>query len=128
MYIPVNERLNCLIGGIKITPEEIAFPVQAIPQVLDLVLENQWIILGGDVLTSELKHTYDSWYYLPDANISLTANVKQSVEKCKRYISEYGKRNGEDFLYAFTISNSFVEGKWSGKQPFSNSTGDSSLS
>ena len=111
MYISVNERLKYLTGSVKITPEEIAFPIQAIPRVLDLVVENQWIFLGGDVLTPELKYTYDNWYYSPDANISLSANVKQSIEKCKRYISEYGKRNGDDFLYTFTIANSYVEGK-----------------
>ena len=111
MYIEINDRLKDLTGGIAISPKKTAFPIPAIPQVFGLVLENQWIILGGDVLTPKLKPTYDNWFYEPDKKRSLVWNAKQSIEESMRYISAYVKRNGENFWFVFTISNTYIEGK-----------------
>lgn len=118
MYIEINDRLKDLTGGIAISPKKTAFPISAIPQVFDLALENQWIILGGDVLTPEFKATYDNWFYEPDKKRSLVWNAKQSIEESMRYISAYVKRNGENFLFIFTISNTYIEGKLGEKQTF----------
>ena len=60
-----------------------------IPHVMELASQQKWIILGGDVLTEAQKHTYDNWYYEINSQHSLDCNVKDSIDKCEQYISDY---------------------------------------
>ncbi len=108
MYQSVNKLLRSIPGGIPVSGEETAFPAHLVPQVLDIALQNQWIVLGGDVLNKDLQYTYDNWYYDPDMHLSLSNNVANSIQKCNQYISKYIERNGNDFLYVLVISNSYL--------------------
>ena len=111
MYISTNSFLSNLIGGVRVSSEETAFPPQMVSQIFNMVAKNQWIILGGDVVTCDLKHTYDNWYYEPIRDLPLFENTKQSIAKSDQYISEYREKNGDKYLYIFTISSSYVDGK-----------------
>lgn len=110
MYERLHETLNEISGGVKTHWGEMVWPTRCIPEILQLAVDNQWIILGGDILDMAKNYTYDNWYYNPDAQLSLNLNVTASVEKTREYISQYCKKNGTDFWISLTISNSYVEG------------------
>lgn len=110
MYERLHETLDEISGGVKTHWGEMVWPLRSIPELLKLVMDNQWIILGGDILDTQQNYTYDNWYYNPDPQMSLIFNVTASVEKTKEYISQYCKKNGDDFWISPTISNSYVEG------------------
>lgn len=76
--------------------------------VVNIVKENNWIILGGDVITFQGVYTYDSWHYSPKANVSLTENVSLSVKQCVDYIRRFEAATGKEYLYSLVISNAFV--------------------
>lgn len=110
MYVSINDFLRSLDGGVKVSEAETAFPPEMAEQIWDTALQNRWIILGGDILTPELKYTYDNWFYDPKVDISLFENVKQSIAKSEQYITNYRNINGDNFMVVFVISNSYVEG------------------
>ena len=92
-----------------ITPNgKVAWSAPDLLLLKDYVIDNQWIILGGDVLTCSGEYTYDNWYYTPKHSLNLTENIHQSVTVCLDYVSEYTKRNGENFLFSLVLSNSFL--------------------
>lgn len=113
MYEILNNFLDSHPGSIKTPTGKIAWSTQDLPRILDIVSANQWIVLGGDILTLAFEYTCDNWYYIPNANLSLSENVSHSVQKSRQYLSEYCRRNGNNFLCVLTISNSYIEGKWS---------------
>ena len=79
-----------------------------IPQIMDIALKNRWIVLGGDVLTSDEKYTYDNWYYAPEVNTDILENVKQSIDHCMNYVHTYETVHEEKYLYSIVLSNSFT--------------------
>lgn len=94
-----------------ITPNgSIAWRASDLPLVMDYVVENGWMVLGGDVLTCLGNYTHDSWYYNPDCSISITQNIKNSVAVCLEYVAKYTKRNGTNFLFSLVLSDSFLAG------------------
>ncbi len=111
MHERLEEKLSRIAGRVKIDTGESAWTAKAIPDILLLVLANDWIVLGGDVLNLEQHHTYDNWYFEPSPCCSLEVNARQSVERCLQYITNYIEKNGEDYLFVLTISDTFVGGK-----------------
>ena len=118
MYERMHEKLGKISGGVKTYWGEMVWPTRCIPEILQLAVDNQWIILGGDILDMAQNYTYDNWYYNPDAQMPLDSNVLASVKKAEEYISQYQKRNGDNFLISLTLSNNYVAGNMT-------STGDS---
>lgn len=111
MHEKMKAYLNSISDGTKTDWGETAWPLECVPSVLGLALDNRWIVLGGDVLTMEQNHTYDNWYFNPNPQIPLEDNVKASVVECLQYISQYINRNGKNFLFTFTIADTYIEGK-----------------
>jgi hypothetical protein len=111
MYEKLNESMNDVSGGVVNRWGEIVWPVTSVPEILELALTNNWIVLGGDILTLEQEYTHDNWYFTPNPQKPLSDNVQASVEKCRQFISQYVNKNGDKFLFVFSISNSFIEGK-----------------
>ena len=95
----------------KISEYTYAWASKDIPMVMDIAKENNWIILGGDVLTLQGSYTYDSWYYAPQNNVDITENVSRSVKQCVDYIQKYETLMGKQYLYSLAISNAFVGAK-----------------
>lgn len=110
MHEQLKANIRSIPDGIETPWGETAWPETAIPAILEAALNNNWIILGGDVLTSKLVHTYDNWYFNPVAWDTLKNNVIASIEKCSQYISEYTKRIGSDFYYVLVISDAYSGG------------------
>ena len=107
----INRELKKIKSGIQTSGNEIAFKFSALPSVLKIVAHNQWVILGGDVLTQEKMYTYDNWYYKPDLNKPLSENVICSIQKASTYISDYVCKHGEAYLFLFVLSDTYVDGK-----------------
>lgn len=82
-----------------------------LPSAMKCVIENDWIVLGGDVLTLSGEFTYDNWYYEPNELLDLTQNVQRSVAVCLEYASKYTIRNGNQFLFSLVLSNSYLTGQ-----------------
>lgn len=108
MYDHIIKELSRIEGWIITRSNDMAWPLGAIPQILEIASSNQWIVLGGDVVTPSGKYTYDSWFYDPIWRDSLEVNVSQSVSSCLEYVSNYVKENGEAFYFTFSISDTHV--------------------
>lgn len=94
-----------------ITPDgKYAWVASDLPFLMDYIIENKWIILGGDVLTYSGNYTYDNWYYNPKHSLSVTQNMHQSIAVCLNYVTNYTNRNGSNFLFLPVISNSYCSG------------------
>ncbi len=70
------------------------------------IKENNKIILGGDVLTVDLKYTHCSWYYMPDSNKKLSDNCAQSYEVAIKYLAGFIERNGVDYYVEIVLRTS----------------------
>lgn len=91
--------------GFRIFTGEYAFESDVIPKVLKIIQTNNWVILGGDVLNLEGKHTYDNWFYNPDWTKSIEYNVAQGILKTEQYIKLLEERNGKKFRYVLVITD-----------------------
>ena len=110
MHERIKESLTKIDQGVLTSWGETAWPIESLSRLLDVVLQNRWIILGGDVLTLECKHTYSNWYYNPDPQKSLEYNVRCSVEICSMYTRQYVAKNNGNYLFTIVISDSYVAG------------------
>lgn len=104
------EKLSRLDDCVVLDSGELAWSLKSIPKVLELVSENNWIIVGGDIIADEGSYTYDNWYFQPEPACSLAANVSSSLNKCSQYISNYVSKNGSNYLFVLVISNSYIGG------------------
>ena len=89
---------------------QIAWRASDLPLVMNYVMENKWVVLGGDVLTSAGNYTYDNWYYNPRHSLGVIQNIHQSITVCLDYVTQYTKRNGNQFLFSLVLSDSFLTG------------------
>lgn len=69
--------------------------------VLEYLKSKEKIVLGGDVLTEKLEHTYDSWYYNEESSQNSDLNVECSIKLAFEYIANYIKTNGNSFYVVF---------------------------
>lgn len=88
---------NYKIKPVFISENELAWKLSDAFFVLRYMVEHQHIILGGDILNSELKHNYDSWYYNVDTSKDSQENSKLSYDKAVDYLQKYFERNGQNF-------------------------------
>jgi len=71
-------------------------------QVIDCLLSQGYVILGGDVLQNEngiIKYTYDNWYYNIDQNKERNQLIAESKDVALNYLYECNNRYGDDGLY-----------------------------
>lgn len=62
-----------------------------------------YIVLGGDILDTNLNHTYDSWYYNVDLLRTLEKNAEESYNLAKEYLTRYMKMNGKDYYAVIVV-------------------------
>ena len=86
---------------------EYAWKYSDFPELLRYFQENAYIVLGGDILTMELKYTYDNWYYNPDPFDSKEENVRRSIAAAEDYLTNYKNRNGTDYYIVFVVTRRF---------------------
>lgn len=82
-----------------------AYDYSLIPDLLDNFKANNQIILGGDVFcykNSQLKHTYDHWYYEKQ---DPTIDSSKSIIQTEKYISNYVKDHGEHYYFSIILDN-----------------------
>ena len=76
--------------------------------LLEYIKEKNGLVLGGDILTENLEHNYDSWYYNNNPAHDYQFNVKCSIQHASEYICNYIKNNGDSFHVIFvTKPNKF---------------------
>ena len=88
--------------------DEIAWKIDDIYEIIEAAIGFNRIILGGDILDSNMSHTGDSWYYIPCRNSNITDNIAASIEHAKEYISKYIFRNGSNYYVVVVLSNTII--------------------
>ena len=85
----------------KIGVYEIGWKFDDVIKVLDIMKEKEMVVLGGDVYglnCYEVIITYDSWSFSG-------SNFIKSFEKASKYINNYYKNNGDNFIYTLVVVN-----------------------
>lgn len=82
---------------------EFAWKITDALYILDAYKKENRIVLGGDVLDSNLDYTCDNWYYEPDPDKSREENVIASYTSGYNYLSDYMRLNGEDYWIVLVI-------------------------
>ena len=72
-------------------------------EIITEILSNDIVLLGGDVIDNQFKHTHDSWYYNYNNAKSPKENCKIAATVAKEYIFNYMQRNGNEFYIEFVI-------------------------
>ena len=83
----------------KIGVYEIGWKFDDVIKVLDIIKEKEMTVLGGDVYGLngyEVIITYDSWSFSG-------SNFIKSFEKASKYINNYYKNNGGNFIYSLVV-------------------------
>lgn len=94
-YSWISKKLRA--KSIYYSQYELAWKITHADDFIDEALLNQVIVLGGDVLDSNLKYTRDNWYYEPNKQLTVKDNSVQSCNHMKDYINKYTANNGNDF-------------------------------
>ena len=94
---------NKKIVSQKISDTENAWRIEDAFFVLEYLKNKNKIVLGGDILTKNLEHNYDSWYYNVKLNKNYNINVECSIKLAFEYISKYIQTNGNTFYVVFVI-------------------------
>ena len=80
---------------------EVGWKFDDVIKVLDIIKEKEMVVLGGDVYGLngyEVIITYDSWSFSG-------SNFIKSFEKASKYINNYYKNNGGNFIYTLVVVN-----------------------
>ena len=83
---------------------ELAWHVCDIPDVLEYAHSENLVILGGDVITPQEKHTYDNWYYNISHSLTIEKNVQASIDLTRSYIGAYVRKNGNNYLFVVSLT------------------------
>lgn len=83
---------------------EQAWHIVDVPVVLESIFAHSLIVLGGDILNSEMEYTYDSWYHNIDRSLSKSLNVEKSFDTAQEYIQKYINWNGESYFVVLIVS------------------------
>lgn len=94
---------NKTITSTDFSNAETAWMIEDAILVLEYLKSKKKIVLGGDILTKELEHNYDSWYYKVEPSQNFKYNVECSITLALEYISNYMKTNGNAFYVVFVI-------------------------
>ena len=84
---------------------ELAWHVCDIPDVLEYAHSENLVILGGDVITPQEKHTYDNWYYNISHSLTIEKNVQASIDLTRSYIGAYVRKNGNNYLFVVSLTD-----------------------
>lgn len=88
--------------------DDFAWRYSDIINVLELLLLNKYILLGGDVICFSKRnffYTYDNWYYNFDITKSIHENIDKSNIIANDYIKAYYSRNGDEFIYSLVVKD-----------------------
>ena len=109
MYVDLIEQAvrELPLTAIHTPWTEYAWNYGDFPELLRYFQENAYIVLGGDILTTELTRTRDNWYYNPDSSKTRTENIRLSCEAAEKYLSMYRDRRGTDYLIVFVVTRRF---------------------
>lgn len=94
---------NRIIASTDFSSFETAWRIEDAVLVLEYFRSNNKIVLGGDILTKNLKHTYDSWYYNVESNQLPKFSIDNSIKMASDYIAEYVRVNGNAFYVIFVV-------------------------
>lgn len=83
---------------------ELAWHVCDIPDVLEYAHSENLVILGGDVITPQEKHTYDNWYYNISHSLTIEKNVQAGIDLTRSYIGAYVRKNGNNYLFVVSLT------------------------
>lgn len=83
--------------GIELRPKVFAWPIQEVENVFRGLLEQDVIILGGDILANSKQYTRDNWYYNIDYSRCTKANAVSSFNVAVQYIRQYISHHGTNF-------------------------------
>ena len=95
---------NKTITSVDFSDVESAWRIEDAILVLEYMGDENKIVLGGDILTNELVHNYDSWYYNMESNQSYQLNVECSIKLAYEYITHYVEMNGNAFYVVFVVT------------------------
>ena len=93
MNIIINGKL---ISSLTTPNHETAWPIEDAECVLKYIAAHHRIILGGDILKSDLTYCYDNWYYNIDNSKGRDENSEASTAIAQEYILNYIRKNGTD--------------------------------
>ena len=84
-------------------------PVLTLEEVEELIkIFNKFpncVIWGGDVLTDKFEYTYDNWFYEPCETQNVYEMHCESCLKANKYIKNYIRNDGDNFLFIFVIED-----------------------
>ncbi|MBQ9082824.1 MAG: hypothetical protein IJY28_04920 [Clostridia bacterium] len=92
-----------IVASTDFSDAETAWRIGDADAVLTYLEQQQKIVLGGDVLTEELTHTYDSWYDCAVPGRNHADAVRDSVARARTYLSDYMNANGKAFYVIFVV-------------------------
>ena len=84
----------------KIGVYEISWKFDDVIKVLDIIKEKEMVVLVDvyELNGDEIIITYDCWSFSG-------SNFIKSFEKASKYINNYYKNNGDNFIYTLIVSN-----------------------
>ena len=92
---------NKILVSTDFSDTETAWMIEDAVFVLNYLKMKNEVILGGDILTKNLEHNYDSWHYNVNYGKGHRFNVDCSIKLAFEYISNYIKKNGSSFYVIF---------------------------
>ena len=91
------------IASVDFSNAETAWKIEEAIYVLEYLRNENKIVLGGDILTKNLEHNYDSWYYNIERDKSALFNVEKSSHIAIEYILNYIRVKGNAFFVIFVV-------------------------
>lgn len=85
--------------AINVCTGELAWDYSDIVYVIKSLYENQFLILGGDVINKDLSYTYDNWYYNYNYALTYEENINISFNQAIEYVKNYNLKFGDLFYY-----------------------------
>jgi hypothetical protein len=93
---------------------ELAWTRDVVFEVVNVLRESEYAILGGDVYeynttTHKLTITCDSWYFNPNYHDAWADYVEASANHSIDYIKMFSDRNGDGFAYSLVFHEKDVD-------------------
>lgn len=99
---------------------ELAWHICDVSEAMSYIRLTNSVILGGDIITQEFKHTGDNWFYQPvrlqnaEFSVSLQYNTEKSIKQATEYMDMYVKRHGKAYLFVLvtcTAMEAYIHAK-----------------